>query len=284
MPLPTSYTLLDFGASQRLEQWGPYRLIRPDPTATSTPSNRNQWYSADATYQGEKGKGAWSHRRPLPDHWPVQFDDLQLYARLAPYKHTGIFPEQQQNWNWMRQRAKLANRPLTILNLFAYTGGASIALAKDGHHITHVDAAKPSIGWAKENASLNNIPADKIRWMLEDAPAFAARELRRGKNYDAILLDPPAFGHSPTGKTWRLDRDLPPLLQNCIKLLSPNASFIVLNAYAQNETPEKLKRELTPLLRAPAGEKVNIESRELLLKTPEGRSLSTGIVARCTFS
>jgi len=283
MSLPAPYTLLDFGDSQRLEQWGPYRLIRPDPTATAAPSNRNVWSSADAIYQGEKGKGAWSGRRPLPDHWPVQFDDLQLYARLAPYKHTGIFPEQQQNWQWMRRRASLANRPLTILNLFAYTGGATVALANDGHFVTHVDAAKPSINWAKENAALNSISADKIRWLLEDAPAFAARELRRGKSYDAILLDPPAFGHSPTGKTWRLDRDLPPLLQDCAKLLTPGASFLVLNAYAQNDTPEKLKKQLSPHLRAPALKRTEISAQELLLKTPQGRALSTGIVARCTF-
>src|SRR4051812_7345514 len=147
-----SYTLLDFGDGKRLEQWGPHRLIRPDPTAHGAPRSPALWQSADAVYQGAKGKGTWDQRKPLPDVWPVGFDDIRLSVRLAPYKHTGVFPEQQENWRWMRAAAHSVGRPLTVLNLFAYTGGATMALAKDGHFVTHVDASKPAIGGGKENA------------------------------------------------------------------------------------------------------------------------------------
>jgi 23S rRNA (cytosine1962-C5)-methyltransferase len=214
----------------------------------------------------------------------VEFDDLQLAVRLAPYKHTGVFPEQVENWRWVRERGRAAGRELSVLNLFAYTGGASVALAKDGHFVTHVDAAKPSIGWAKTNAEMNQLPGDRIRWILEDAPKFVAREIRRGKRYDGIILDPPAFGHSPTGKTWRVERDLGPLLEDCRELLSERPAFLVLNGYAQNDTPSSFHRLLSGVLRGRAGWKgVRIEAGELTLRAGDGRELSTGIVARCSF-
>jgi 23S rRNA (cytosine1962-C5)-methyltransferase len=278
MPQPSSYTLLDFGNQQRLERWGPYRLVRPDPAAAGRPTDPSAWKTPDATYLGEKGKGVWRTARDLPREWPVDFDDLRLLVRLAPYKHTGVFPEQQQNWSWLRDRARAAHRPLNILNLFAYTGGATMALAKDGHRVTHVDASKPAITWAKQNATLNDIPADRIRWILDDAPTFVARERRRQKTYDGILLDPPAFGHSPTGKAWRIDRDLPPLLENCLALLTPSPAFLLLNTYAQHDTPKSLHRFLAGSLHATP---FSIHTQELLLTTPTHRKLSTGVVARC---
>jgi 23S rRNA (cytosine1962-C5)-methyltransferase len=280
-----TYTLLDFGNAQRLEQWGPYRLIRPDPTAQSQPATPDEWRSADATYQGEKGKGAWECHNRLPSQWPVVFDDIELLVRLTPYKHTGIFPEQEQNWQWSRSQAKHAGRALRILNLFAYTGGATISLAKDGHHVTHVDSSKPAISWARENAALNHLPAGQIRWMLEDAPAFAAREVRRKKTYDAIILDPPAFGHSPTGKTWRMERDLTPLLETCCALLCETPTFLLLNGYAQQDTSDSFHRLLSGILRARTELKhFTIKAQELNLTTPDNHKLSTGIVARCTLS
>ncbi len=279
-----SYSLLDFGHGRRLEQWGKFRLIRPDPTAEGDPTILEAWNSADATYDGEKGKGEWHTPTPLPEHWPVAFDDLQMTIKLAPYKHTGVFPEQQKNWNWMRAHAKKPGRPLTVLNLFAYTGGATMALAKDGHKVTHVDASKPAIGWAKENAQLNALAPDAVRWILEDAPLFAQRELKRGKRYDAIVLDPPAFGHSPTGKTWRVERDLKPLLEDCISLLSDQPSFLVLNGYAKNDTPDSFHRLLSGILHTKKpGLQFTIEASELILQAQDGRRLSTGIVGRCMF-
>ncbi len=281
------YTLLDFGDGRRLEQWGPYRLVRPDPTAQGRPADAAAWRSADGTYEGEAGSGAWRTRggAALPKSWPVEFDDLRLSVRLAPYKHTGVFPEQRQNWRWMRERARQSGRPrLAILNLFAYTGGATVALARDGHFVTHVDASKPSIGWAKENAALNDLPGDAVRWILEDAATFVAREQRRGRRYDGILLDPPAFGHSPTGKAWRVERDLPPLLGACCGVLTEFPVFLVLNGYARQETAASVRRLVAEAVgRARPGTRFDVQGQDLRLAAADGRWLSTGVVARCAF-
>lgn len=277
-----AYALLDFGNEQRLEQWGPYRLVRPDPTAVFSPAHPQLWKNPDAVYEGEKGKGSWKTTSAMPERWVTAFDDLQLWTRLTPFKHTGIFPEQSENWKWMRAAGQ--GRKLTVLNLFAYTGGATMALAKDGHFVTHVDSARPSIGHAKENAELNALPADAIRWILEDAAVFAAREVKRGKTYDAILLDPPAFGHGPSGEAWRVERDLAPLLEHCAMLLSPNPAFLLMNGYAQHDTPDSFWQLMAGVVRAKRGKTGwDIDADELMLKAEDGRSLSTGIVARCTF-
>ncbi len=278
--METTYKLLDFGFGKRLEQWGLFRLVRPDPTAIGTPSNQELWKSADAVYEGEKGKGEWKKGKDLPEHWPVTFDDISLCVRLAPYKHTGVFPEQMENWAWIRRHAP---RKLTVLNLFAYTGGATMSLAKDGHRVTHVDSSKPAIGWAKENASLNHLAADDVRWIFDDAADFVRKEVKRGKTYDAIVLDPPAFGHSPTGKAWRAERDLPPLLALCAQLLSANPAFIVLNGYAAQAMPYHLKKLFEETFAHASLVMGSVETKELCLTTQDGRSLSTGVVARCVF-
>jgi 23S rRNA (cytosine1962-C5)-methyltransferase len=281
-PSPRGYELLDFGDGERLERWGPYRLIRPDPTAVFGPRHPALWKQFDAIYQGEKGKGAWGTPKPLPERWVTTFGDVQLWTRLAPYKHTGVFPEQQQNWDWMREQGK--GRKLTVLNLFAYTGGATMALAKDGHFVTHVDSSRPSIGWAKENAELNALPSDAIRWILEDAAVFVAREVKRGKRYDAVLLDPPAYGHGPSGEAWRVERDLAPLLENCVTLLSENPAFLVVNGYAQNDTSDSFWQLIGGIMHTKRGKKGwDLDADDLLLTAEDGRSLSTGIYARTAF-
>lgn len=278
------YTLLDFGNGKRLEQWGTFRLVRPDPTAEAPPRLQAEWGSAHAMYVGEKGQGEWKKSIDMPEHWLTDFGDLKLVTRLAPYKHTGVFPEQEQNWRWMRERAKQSGRQISILNLFAYTGGATIALAKDGHSVTHVDSSKPVITWAKENALANGIAADRTRWILDDALEFATRELKRGKHYDAILLDPPAYGHSPSGKAWRSDRDLKPLLETCAQLFSDQPVFLVLNGYAQQDTPESFHRLLSGILHAKLKHnRIDVHCADLSLSAKDGRTLSTGTVARCTF-
>lgn len=280
----STYSLLDFGGGERLEQWGPYRLIRPDPVVQGLRSNPALWPSADAAYKGEKGKGVWVERTPLPAQWEVQFDDIRLCTKLAPYKHTGVFPEQQENWRWVRACAQRAGRPLAVLNLFAYTGGATMALAKDGHFVTHVDASKPAIIWAKKNAELNELAHDSVRWILEDVPTFVTHECKRGKRYDAIILDPPAYGHGSTGKTWRVGRDLAPLLEGCIALLSEKPAFLILNGYAHSDTPDSFRRLLIGVIKKKnLHQTFDIETKELLLHAANGRTLSTGIVARCMF-
>lgn len=279
----TNYSLVDFGHGQRLEQWGQYRIVRPDPEAEAATYTRpEEWEEVDAAYEGPKGQGKWVRYTEVPEQWLTDFDDLQLITSLTPYKHTGIFPEQQVNWNWARARGQ--GRSLRILNLFAYTGGATMALAKDGHFVTHVDASKPVITWAKQNAEQNHIAADKIRWMPEDAALFVARELKRGKTYDAIILDPPAYGHSPVGKAWRIERDLAPLLENCVALLSSEPAFLILNGYAQHDTSESFHRLLSGIFHSKLpGREVRIQAEELALACSDGRLLSTGITARCKF-
>lgn len=281
----TGYSLIDFGNGFRLEQWGQYRLSRPDPTTVgAAPQKPDMWDDADAVYEGEKGKGQWICKKPVSEHWPVQFSDLILTVRLSPYKHTGVFPEQEQNWLWTRKHATKSGKQLKVLNLFAYTGGASIALAKDGHSVTHVDSSKPAIGGAKENAELNQIAGDRIRWILEDAPTFVQKEVKRGKTYDGIILDPPAYGHGTSGKTWRVERDLSPLLEQCALLLSDSPCFIVLNGYAQNDTPESFRRLISGiLLTKTAFKKFTVQSEPLLLTSEDGRTLETGIVTRVAF-
>ncbi len=279
-----SYTLLDFGNGKRLEQWGPYLLVRPDPTATGAPSNPKLWDAPDAVYEGEKGKGNWMLRSQLPEHWTVMFDDICLHVRLAPYKHTGIFPEQEENWRWARARSSKSEKPLTVLNLFAYTGGMTIALAKDGHAVTHVDATKTAIAAAKENAKLNHLPDTSIRWILDDASTFVAREVKRGKQYDAIILDPPAYGHAPSGKIWRVERDLAPLLEGCVTLLTEKPAFMILNGYARGDTPDSFRRLLTGVIKKNNPHRTfNIETKETKLNSVNGQTLSTGIVARVAF-
>ena len=279
-----AYALLDFGNDMRLEQWGPYRLARPDPTAFLPPAHPELWGTADAVYEGQKGNGEWVMTTAIPEKWVTVHDDVLMLTKLAPYKHTGVFPEQSQNWRWMRERAKKKGEPLKILNLFGYTGGATVALAKDGHFVTHVDTSRPAITWAKENAELNEIPGDRIRWMPEDASVFAAREVKRGKTYDAILLDPPAMGHGTSGKVWKIEKDLAPLLENCRALLSDTPCFVVMNGYAQHDTPDSFWQLLAGVLQVRFGrEGYDIDADELFLKAEDGRALSTGIYARCAF-
>ena len=275
-----TYTLLDFGDDKRLEQWGTYRLIRPDPTAFGLKAHPELWDAANAEYHGE-----WIRHTEFPEQWITEFDDLKFITRLAPSKHTGVFPEQEQNWKWIRGQARQKRRPLTVLNLFAYTGGSTMALAKDGHSVTHVDSSKPTIAWAKENAALNQLGTDRVRWIVDDAAVFVGREVKRGKRYDGIILDPPAYGHSPSGKAWRVERDLAPLLEQCCTLLTDEPSFVLLNGYAHHDTPDSFRRLLTGILRTQAPRReIQVTSDELTLTAQDGRTLSTGIVTRATFS
>ncbi len=277
--VPT-YTLLDFGNEQRLEQWGDVRLIRPDPHAHGLPVSPELWKDASAMYEGASGRGEWRIFCDMPEAWLIHLQEIMLKVKLAPYKHTGVFPEQHRNWQWMRQRAAAQKRPLSILNLFAYTGGASVALAKDGHSVTHVDSSRPAIGWAKENAALNGVDGE-IRWILEDAPLFASKELKRGKRYDAILLDPPAYGHGPSGKAWRAERDTRPLLETCALLLSDHPVFLLLNSYARHDTSADLRTLIHGILLKKLRRKhCKVDAQELLLFAQDGRSLSTGITVR----
>jgi 23S rRNA (cytosine1962-C5)-methyltransferase len=209
----------------------------------------------------------------------VKYGQTKLLARLTPFKHTGIFAEQAANWHWMVESLKLKNqnRKFKILNLFAYTGAATVILTKIGCFVTHVDSSKPAIGWAKENQKANGLAEDSIRWILDDAAKFVKREVKRGARYDGILMDPPAFGHSPTGKIWKFNEHLPALLRDCVSLLSDDARFLLVNGYATNSSAIALRNLLEDSLRGRAG---NLEAGELCLAQQDGRLISTGIFSR----
>jgi 23S rRNA (cytosine1962-C5)-methyltransferase len=283
-----SYTLIDAGGGERLEQWGPYRLRRPDPRATGVRAHPPaEWNRVDARFHGEAGRGRWERMRDMPERWTIDHGGVTLVIKLAPFKHTGVFPEQSEHWRWMIRAAAGAGgaapetRPLEILNLFAYTGGATMALAKAGHKVTHVDASKPALAWARENAAANGLAADAVRWIQDDAAAFVRRELKRGRSYDAALMDPPAFGHTPRGAVWRVDEQLEPLVADALSLL-PDPAFFLINHYAREADSHELARVVTPHLPASlrAGHAARAEHGVLRLKTSAGRSLDTGVYAR----
>lgn len=272
------YQLLDTGDGYRLEQWANIRLKRPDPQIIWKPSlPHSEWTNIHAEYMTSGEKGKWVKKKDMPEQWNVYFrPDVKLVAKLTPFKHTGIFAEQAANWEWMTEVLS-DSPPLKILNLFAYTGGATMVLTRLGHQVTHVDASRPSIGWAKENQILNRFHADSIRWILDDAVKFVQRELARGQKYDGIILDPPAFGHSPTGKTWKFNRDLPDLLAMCIRLLSEDAKFLLLNGYATNSSALAIGNLLEDMTSTLGGK---LSYGELCLSQQSGRYISTGIFGR----
>jgi 23S rRNA (cytosine1962-C5)-methyltransferase len=278
-PRLSTYTLLDAGRGERLEQWGPFRLRRPDSRASmgrALPAEA--WSQIDAHYRGEAGHGHWDRLGEVPDRWTIDHGGVTLVVKLAPFKHTGVFPEQADHWRWMTSAAAGAARSLTILNLFAYTGGATMALAKAGHRVTHVDASKPALAWARENAAANQLPSDAIRWIQDDAVAFVRRELRRGRRYDAAIMDPPAFGRTPEGRVWRLRDQLPELLGNVIALLQEPV-FLLINDYSHEAEQQPLSALLTSALgsRSKQGQ---LEGGRLELPLPAGRVLDTGAFIR----
>jgi len=287
------HSLLDFGDGGRLEGWGDVVLARPDSRAIGPRSlGPEAWDRADAAFEGRVGKGRWRVGHSprgrsqtggtLPDRWPIAHAGLRFQVGLAPSGHTGLFPEQAAHWAWMAKALTSGVTPDVtpdVLNLFAYTGGASVALATAGARVTHVDASRPSIGWARENAALNGVST--VRWIQEDARRFVDRERRRGRQYDALLLDPPAFGRGPAGD-WQLDRDLPGLLESSIALLRPDPAFVLLNVYTGDLDTDALERLLAWALdvRPDAGGLGPIEAGTLALTSADGRQLPTGIYAR----
>lgn len=272
------FELLDSGDGFRLERWGNIRLKRPDPQIIWRPSlAKSEWENVDAEFLSSGERGRWNKKPALQDKWEVYFrPDIKFLAKLTPFKHTGIFAEQAANWEWMMELTKGLPQ-LRVLNLFAYTGGATMVLTRLGHLVTHVDASKPAIAWAKENQALNKFPPESIRWILDDALKFVRREVARGQTYDGIIMDPPAFGHSPTGKTWKFNRDLPILLAECEQILSPDAKFMLINGYATNASALSLQNTLEDVMAERPGK---ISAGELTLKQKTGREISTGIFAR----
>jgi len=230
------YGLIDSGAGRKLERYGPYQVIRPEPQCLWAPRLASAvWEVADATFDpsDEDEAGRWRFKAQPKDAWPLSWNGIRFHGRFTAFRHLAFFPEQAANWAWLRQRVTAEARPLRLLNLFGYTGVASLVAAKAGASVTHVDASKKAIAWARENAELSGLADRPIRWICEDARRYVQREVRRGQTYDAIILDPPKYGRGPNGETWRLFEDLPALLADCVQLLSPDAAFLLLNGYAE---------------------------------------------------
>ena len=230
------YGLVDSGGGRKLERYGPYRVVRPEPQCLWRPSlGEEAWAGADAVFdpEGDEDAGRWRFARPTPERWPLAWGQVRFHGRFTAFRHLAFFPEQAANWAWLDARTRTSGNPLRILNLFGYTGVASLVCAAAGAAVTHVDASKRAVGWARENAALSGLETAPVRWLCEDARKYVQREVRRGQRYDGIILDPPKFGRGPAGEVWRVLDDLPELMAGCAALLAYDASFLLLNAYAE---------------------------------------------------
>ncbi len=289
----TDYELLDSGDGQRLERFGPYTLVRPDPQIIWKPRlQKSEWQKADAIFTRTKeDRGNWKFNSKLPEKWLCKYQNISFWVKLSPFKHTGVFPEQSIHWDFISEKVSSrlpsnnnnypssepqANREVNILNLFGYTGIASLVAAAAGAKVTHVDASYPTIGWARENQKASGLDEKPIRWMLDDCLKFVQREIKRGVKYDGIIMDPPSFGHGPEGEAWKFNFQFPHLLNACKQVLSDDPLFIIINAYAISTSAVTLENMLKDLKLGGT-----IESGELALKEKSSdRLLSTGIFAR----
>jgi 23S rRNA (cytosine1962-C5)-methyltransferase len=233
------YELLDTGNGDKLERWGNIILRRPDPQIIWTIEDENTlWKKADAQYLRSKtGGGEWQFNKKLPERWTIQYKHLKFHVKAMGFKHTGIFPEQAVNWDWMMNKIKNANRPVNVLNLFSYTGAATVACAAASAQVCHVDAAKGIVALAKENLELSGLADKPVRFIVDDVVKFVQREQRRGKQYDAIIMDPPSYGRGANGEVWNIEQSLYALLQDCLKILSPDPLFFLINSYTTGFSP-----------------------------------------------
>lgn len=274
------YELLDTGNGLRFERFGKYRIVRPDPQIIWRPRlNRADWAKADAEFNPEKKK--WIIKNKMPDKWLLRYKNIGFYAKLSPFKHTGVFPEQLVQWEWLQTKLRVESGELKgkrVLNLFGYTGIASLICASADAVVTHVDASRPTIGWARENQTVSGLNNKPIRWILDDAIKFVGREVKRGVHYDGIIMDPPIYGHGPSGEKWDFNESFPKLLSLCRLAFSNQPLFILINAYAISSSALMLKNVLEDYISDLNG---TIEYGELALEEKSAkRLLSTGIFAR----
>lgn len=237
----TDYELLDASGGEKLERWGDRILLRPDPQAIwETPRRDPRWNRPDAAYRrSSSGGGAWEKNR-LPSSWNIHYGELTFQVKPMSFKHTGIFPEQAANWDWAGAQIRSAGRPIRVLNLFAYTGAATVACLAAGAEVCHVDAAKGMVAWAKENAACSGVADRPVRWIVDDCLKFCQREIRRGRQYDAVIMDPPSYGRGPGGEVWRLEDNLWGLVSTVAQLLSDNPLFVLINSYTTGLSPSVL--------------------------------------------
>ena len=274
------FEILDTSSGEKLERWGNTILIRPDPQVIWRPEKGPEWQKADARYnRSSAGGGSWQIYRSHPQFWTIGYRDLKFKISPTGFKHTGLFPEQAVNWDFFREKIEKAGRPIRVLNLFAYTGGATVACAAAGASVCHVDAAKGMVAWAKENAKVSGLSEAPIRWIVDDCAKFVEREIRRGKTYDAIIMDPPSYGRGPGGEVWKLEDNLYPFVKLCARVLSDKPLFVILNSYTTGLAPSVLGYILQMLIGKERGGKVTWD--ELGLPCSEsGMALPCGATGR----
>ena len=273
------YEVLDTGGGEKLERWGQVILRRPDPQTIWPIGDEAAWAKCDAHYhRSARGGGEWEFKKRLPDRWTIVYGELRFYVRPTGFKHTGLFPEQAVNWDWMSGLIRAAKRPLRVLNLFGYTGGATLACASAGAVVTHVDAAKGMVQWAGENRALSRIDETRVRWIVDDALKFVQREQRRGNFYDGILMDPPSYGRGPGGEVWTLENELYGLADACSKLLSEKPLFFLINSYATGLQPAVLSNIIR--LTAARGRGGAVTADEIVLPVTRGGVLPCGACGR----
>lgn len=273
------YALLDSGNGKKLERYGRYRVVRPEPQCLWAPRlPQAEWDRTDAVFDptDEDEAGRWSFRQQPAESWPLSWGEAKFHGRFTAFRHLAFFPEQAANWDWLDGHIRARKTPPRVLNLFGYTGVASLVCAAAGAQVTHVDASKKALAWAKDNAVLSG--RSDIRWIVEDARKFVQREVRRGSRYEGIILDPPKYGRGPTGEVWKLFEHLPELARDCAQLLSPEASFLILNAYAERISGASLSGLLAQEL---AGRSGRIDWGELALVEEAGdRQIGLSFFAR----
>ena len=274
------YRLLDFGHGRKLERFGAHVLDRPAPAAERCEPKLDSaaWRSADARYdRTESDQGQWIGGDALPEWWTVEHGGLQFEIKPTPFGHVGLFPEQAANWAWIDAQIRQAGKPLKILNLFAYTGASTLAAARAGAQVVHVDSARGTVEWARQNAALCGLADAPIRWIVEDALKFARREVKRGNQYDAVILDPPSYGHGPAGEAWKIDEHLPELLSLCAELTATERRFTLLTCHSPGYGPRELQSLLQNAFGVPAN---TIEAAEMALTSDSGHELPAGSMAR----
>ena len=270
------YEILDTSSGDKLERWGNVTLVRPDPQIIwKSPKRSDMWSRADGIYhRSDKGGGQWEFRRKLPQSWQINYGELKFNIRPTGFKHTGLFPEQAVNWDFMAEKIKQAGRPINVLNLFAYTGGATLACANAGASVAHVDASKGMVQWARENAQASGLSDKPIRWLVDDCEKFVRREIRRERRYDAIVMDPPSYGRGPGGEVWKLEDCIYDLVQTCAGVLSDKPLFFLLNSYTAGLSPSVMAYILRDVLCTRFGGKVTADEIGLPVK-------ATGSVLPC---
>lgn len=271
----TDYELIDCGAGERLERWGDVYLVRPDPQAIWQPVGRDRhWKSPNGRYlRSNSGGGRWE-KYSLPERWQIRWRNLTFNIKPMNFKHTGVFPEQAANWAFMQDKIRSAGREISVLNLFGYTGAATLACAEAGAKVCHVDAAKGMVAWGKENAEASGLSDRPIRWIVDDCLKFVLREQRRGNRYDAILMDPPSYGRGPGGEVWHIEDTLCELIDECVKILSDDPLFFIINSYTTGLAPGVLSYILSEKLVPRYGGKVQCEELGL-------RASATGLALPC---